>query len=185
MNFEDHFFIFRDLLSDSPGFGVPRVIQDLTTKRVLTTELISGVPLDQCVSLDQDVKNDVMITRFCFYFVLFYDSVHHNSLSLSPPLSLSLPLSLFHYLFHVFISLFPFLTSPPLIFPLSLPPSHQIAVRVLELCLRELFEFKVMQTDPNWSNFYYNQSEDKVRAHTHTHCSRALTCCMYVHTLDL
>ena len=91
--------------------------------------------------------------------------------SLPPPLSL--PLSLFHYLFHVFISRFPFLTFPPLIFPLSLPPSHQIALRVLELCLRELFEFKVMQTDPNWSNFYYNQSEDKVRAHTHTHTHTA------------
>ncbi|XP_019851732.1 PREDICTED: atypical kinase COQ8B, mitochondrial-like [Amphimedon queenslandica] len=86
---------FRDLLHDSPGFGVPRVIQDLSTKRVLTTELIHGVPLDQCVSLDQHIKND-------------------------------------------------------------------IALRVLELCLRELFEFKVMQTDPNWSNFYYNQTEDKI-----------------------
>lgn len=28
---------------------------------------------------------------------------------------------------------------------------------VLQLCLRELFEFMYMQTDPNWSNFFYNQ----------------------------
>ena len=102
------FYIYRDLLSDSPGFGVPRVIRDLTTKRVLTTELISGVPLDQCVSLDQDVKNDVMITRFCSYFVLFYDSVRHNSLSISPlsfpPLSLSLYLSFIIYFMCLFLS---------------------------------------------------------------------------------
>lgn len=49
----------RELLSDCPQFGVPRVIDDLTTKRVLTTELITGVPLDHCVSLPQDVKNGV------------------------------------------------------------------------------------------------------------------------------
>ncbi|KAG6828186.1 hypothetical protein H0H92_008845 [Tricholoma furcatifolium] len=31
-----------------------------------------------------------------------------------------------------------------------------IAARVLELCLKELFEFRAMQTDPNWSNFLWN-----------------------------
>ena len=105
--------------------------------------------------------------------------------SLSPPLSPSISLSLSILCVYFSLSFLNFPSS--LIFTLSLPPSHQIALRVLELCLRELFEFKVMQTDPNWSNFYYNQSEDKVRAHTHTHthCRRALTCCIYVHTLDL
>lgn len=39
---------------------------------------------------------------------------------------------------------------------------HQIAFGVLKLCLRELFEFQFMQTDPNWSNFYYNSNNDKV-----------------------
>jgi len=28
--------------------------------------------------------------------------------------------------------------------------------------LRELFEFRLMQTDPNWSNFFYNEEDDKV-----------------------
>ncbi|KAG8717055.1 hypothetical protein FRC08_008261 [Ceratobasidium sp. 394] len=32
----------------------------------------------------------------------------------------------------------------------------QIAYDMLTLCLRELFEFRFMQTDPNWSNFLYN-----------------------------
>ena len=38
----------------------------------------------------------------------------------------------------------------------------QIAERVLSLCLRELFEFRLMQTDPNWSNFFYNEDDNKV-----------------------
>ncbi|KAJ7657787.1 ABC1-domain-containing protein [Mycena polygramma] len=31
-----------------------------------------------------------------------------------------------------------------------------IAARIIELCLKELFEFRMMQTDPNWSNFLWN-----------------------------
>lgn len=30
------------------------------------------------------------------------------------------------------------------------------------LCLRELFEFRYMQTDPNWSNFYFDPEAHKV-----------------------
>lgn len=32
-----------------------------------------------------------------------------------------------------------------------------ICMLVMELCLRELFQFRYMQTDPNWSNFFYNK----------------------------
>ncbi|KAJ7982857.1 ABC1-domain-containing protein [Mycena polygramma] len=32
----------------------------------------------------------------------------------------------------------------------------EIAARIIELCLKELFEFRMMQTDPNWSNFLWN-----------------------------
>ncbi|CAE6410927.1 unnamed protein product [Rhizoctonia solani] len=38
----------------------------------------------------------------------------------------------------------------------------QIATDILTLCLRELFEFRLMQTDPNWSNFLYNPRTDKL-----------------------
>ena len=31
-----------------------------------------------------------------------------------------------------------------------------IAERMLRLCMRELFEFRFMQTDPNWSNFLFD-----------------------------
>ena len=40
----------------------------------------------------------------------------------------------------------------------------QIAARVIELCLRELFIFREMQTDPNWSNFLWNPRTHMVRA---------------------
>ena len=37
-----------------------------------------------------------------------------------------------------------------------------IATNVLRLCLRELFEFRFMQTDPNWTNFLYNRGSKKL-----------------------
>uniref|UniRef100_A0AAY4CQP9 ABC1 atypical kinase-like domain-containing protein n=1 Tax=Denticeps clupeoides TaxID=299321 RepID=A0AAY4CQP9_9TELE len=80
---------FRALLADDPYFVVPEVVDDLTATRVLAMELVNGVPLDRCVDLDQDTRN-------------------------------------------------------------------QICYNVLQLCLKELFEFRFMQTDPNWANFFYN-----------------------------
>lgn len=35
-----------------------------------------------------------------------------------------------------------------------------IARRILELTIRELFDWRFMQTDPNWSNFLYNAASD-------------------------
>jgi len=31
-----------------------------------------------------------------------------------------------------------------------------IAARIIELCMKELFQFRMMQTDPNWTNFLWN-----------------------------
>ena len=36
------------------------------------------------------------------------------------------------------------------------------AKKVLELSLRELFEYRLMQTDPNWTNFLYNERTGKI-----------------------
>ncbi|KAG1474818.1 hypothetical protein G6F56_000113 [Rhizopus delemar] len=36
---------------------------------------------------------------------------------------------------------------------------NQLGERLLRLCLREVFAFKFMQTDPNWSNFFYNKNQ--------------------------
>lgn len=38
----------------------------------------------------------------------------------------------------------------------------RIGTSILSLCLRELFEFQYMQTDPNWTNFLYNPNSTKI-----------------------
>ncbi|TMW63006.1 hypothetical protein Poli38472_005624 [Pythium oligandrum] len=76
-------------------FVVPRVHRELSSSRILTTELISGVPIDKAVHLPQHVRDS-------------------------------------------------------------------IGRRILELTVRELFQWRFMQTDPNWSNFMYNSATDKV-----------------------
>ncbi|CAN6861197.1 unnamed protein product [Brassica oleracea] len=50
---------FREFLSDTPGFYVPRVVDELSSKKILTTELISGVPIDKVASLDQETRDHV------------------------------------------------------------------------------------------------------------------------------
>ena len=37
-----------------------------------------------------------------------------------------------------------------------------IGTQILRLCLREIVEFKFMQTDPNWTNFLYNPRSKKI-----------------------
>lgn len=86
---------FRELVKDDPFFVVPPVIDELSNRQVLTTELVPGFPLDKADGLSQDIRN-------------------------------------------------------------------QIGENILRLCLRELFEFRFMQTDPNWSNFFYNPDTGKV-----------------------
>ncbi|XP_020837791.1 LOW QUALITY PROTEIN: atypical kinase COQ8A, mitochondrial [Phascolarctos cinereus] len=86
---------FKELLKDHPFFYVPEVIDELCSPHVLTTELVSGFPLDQAEGLSQEIRNEI-----CY--------------------------------------------------------------NILVLCLRELFEFQFMQTDPNWSNFFYDPQQHKV-----------------------
>ncbi|GAA6062932.1 hypothetical protein JCM10212_005945 [Sporobolomyces blumeae] len=37
-----------------------------------------------------------------------------------------------------------------------------LGARILDLCLHELCDFRVMQTDPNWSNFLFNDKTKKI-----------------------
>ncbi|KAB7499502.1 AarF domain-containing protein kinase 4 [Armadillidium nasatum] len=39
---------------------------------------------------------------------------------------------------------------------------NRISSLVLNLCLMEIFKFGFMQTDPNWSNFFYNQDTNQI-----------------------
>uniref|UniRef100_A0A4W5NYT4 Atypical kinase COQ8A, mitochondrial n=1 Tax=Hucho hucho TaxID=62062 RepID=A0A4W5NYT4_9TELE len=45
---------------------------------------------------------------------------------------------------------------------LSQDLKNEICENILKLCLRELFEFRYMQTDPNWSNFFYDPQTHRV-----------------------
>lgn len=45
---------------------------------------------------------------------------------------------------------------------LSQPQRDWIGTQIMRLCLRELTEFNFMQTDPNWTNFLYNASSNKI-----------------------
>ncbi|KAJ1951204.1 hypothetical protein FBU59_000304 [Linderina macrospora] len=45
---------------------------------------------------------------------------------------------------------------------LSQEVRDHVGTSVLKLCLRELFEFEFMQTDPNWANFMYNAETGKI-----------------------
>lgn len=82
---------FRNLLSNTKGFYVPLVVDEISSKRVLTSELVQGVPVDKVASLDQVTRN-------------------------------------------------------------------YVGKKLLELTLKELFVFRFMQTDPNWSNFLYDEA---------------------------
>lgn len=86
---------FKDLLEGHPFFYVPEVVEELSSRRVLTLTLVPGFPLDKASDLSQDLRN-------------------------------------------------------------------QICEQILILCLRELFEFRFMQTDPNWSNFFLDPRTHRV-----------------------
>lgn len=49
----------RELLKGHPFFYVPDVINELSSRHVITTELVSGFPLDQAEGLSQELKNEV------------------------------------------------------------------------------------------------------------------------------
>ncbi|TSL47651.1 Atypical kinase COQ8A, mitochondrial [Bagarius yarrelli] len=91
---------FKNLLKDHPFFYVPEVIDELSSRHVLTTEMVQGFPLDQAEGISQELKNE-------------------------------------------------------------------ICQNILQLCLRELFEFQFMQTDPNWSNFLYDPQTHKAMKKAH------------------
>jgi len=89
---------FKDLVESDPVmsqfFEVPGVIEELSSKQVLTSQYVEGLPIDKALDFPQEVRNN-------------------------------------------------------------------IARSVLELTIKELFEWNFMQTDPNWGNFLYNHAKGK------------------------
>lgn len=56
----------RELLKDDPVFYVPEVIWDFTSKQVLSSELVSGVPLDKVSELSQTKRNWVSLLDLAY-----------------------------------------------------------------------------------------------------------------------
>eukprot|EP01101_Sappina_pedata_P009337 TRINITY_DN5417_c0_g1_i1.p1 TRINITY_DN5417_c0_g1~~TRINITY_DN5417_c0_g1_i1.p1 ORF type:complete len:553 (+),score=192.73 TRINITY_DN5417_c0_g1_i1:41-1699(+) len=89
---------FAKTVADAEGsdsFYVPKVFDELCTSKVLTTEMVEGIHLDELSSRSQAERD-------------------------------------------------------------------WVASKMLEMCLRELFEFSFMQTDPNWTNFFFNPAKRQV-----------------------
>ncbi|CED82110.1 ABC (ATP binding cassette) 1 protein [Phaffia rhodozyma] len=76
-------------------FKVPRIVDALSSDRVLTMEFMEGKPISQVKGLSQEMRD-------------------------------------------------------------------KIGSSILSLCLRELFEFRLMQTDPNYSNFLWNEKTQQI-----------------------
>lgn len=51
---------------------------------------------------------------------------------------------------------------PPQVCELPQSVRDSVATRLLGLTLKELFEWRFMQTDPNWGNFLYDVENDKI-----------------------
>ena len=93
----DHLRTYRRLVADEPEFVVPRVHDDLTTRRILAMDYIHGVPLE----------------------------------SLGQP---------------------------------GVPQKERDRCGALlqKLLFRELFEFRTMQTDPNFANYLYREDDGRI-----------------------
>lgn len=61
LNITELSLTFRSLLEGDDFFQVPEVIDELSGSRVLAMELMQGVPLDHCVDLDQETRNQVQV----------------------------------------------------------------------------------------------------------------------------
>uniref|UniRef100_A0A0E0MVG6 ABC1 atypical kinase-like domain-containing protein n=1 Tax=Oryza rufipogon TaxID=4529 RepID=A0A0E0MVG6_ORYRU len=48
---------YKELLSDSEGYYVPKVIDELSSKKVLMSEFVPGFPIDKVAMLDQETRN--------------------------------------------------------------------------------------------------------------------------------
>jgi aarF domain-containing kinase len=56
---------FQNLLKNDPAFLIPNVDDKISTKHVLITDFAEGIPVDQCLDLDQEQRNHVI-----YYLVL-------------------------------------------------------------------------------------------------------------------
>lgn len=161
----------RRLLEGDPFFEVPLVVDELSTRRVLSMELVGGVPMDQCQALAQETRNEVR--GELRHAAISWNCLSHGRTEVFT--EMVLPVAGGHSwngksIFWGRAELPPRRTGDPS-FSCPAPPPDlltlllacpQICSHILRLCLRELLEFRFMQTDPNWSNFFYDAKRHKV-----------------------
>ncbi|CAH1181702.1 unnamed protein product [Phyllotreta striolata] len=63
---------FKQLLASYNDYYVPEVIDDLTTKQVFTTEMLDGIPVDQCFDMDIEHRQFIgdKIMELCLLEIL-------------------------------------------------------------------------------------------------------------------
>lgn len=63
---------FRQLLEPYPEYYVPQVIDDLCGNQIFTSELLDGVPVDQCFNMDEEHKKFIgfEILKLCLLEIL-------------------------------------------------------------------------------------------------------------------
>ncbi|KAJ3191567.1 hypothetical protein HK101_007594 [Irineochytrium annulatum] len=86
---------FRGMIEGLEGLNIPRVVDELSTGKVLTSDFVEGLTIGRIGHVSQAARDS-------------------------------------------------------------------IGDRLLRLCLKELCEFRFMQTDPNWSNFLYDERRDMI-----------------------
>lgn len=63
---------FKELLAPYPEYYVPSVVDELSTQQIFTSELLNGIPVDQCFDLDIEDKHFIgyNIIRLCLLEIL-------------------------------------------------------------------------------------------------------------------
>ena len=73
--------IMRKFLRGYPDYYVPRVIDDLSGNQVFTQEFIHGLTIDECATLDQDTRNNIVKS---FLVLLFTELLQFRYMQTDP-----------------------------------------------------------------------------------------------------
>lgn len=85
----------KELFKNESFVKVPKVYENLSTSKILVSEFVSGIEIQELINSSQKVRN-------------------------------------------------------------------KVSLYILKVCLKELFQFRFMQTDSNWSNFLYDFKNDQI-----------------------
>jgi predicted unusual protein kinase regulating ubiquinone biosynthesis (AarF/ABC1/UbiB family) len=67
-----HIRLYAHILKDQRHVSVPEVVPELSTRRLLTMNWLTGTPLMQFRDADQEVRNQIAIAMFQAWYIPFY-----------------------------------------------------------------------------------------------------------------